>query len=124
MKVNCPLVSVIIPCRNEAKHIETSLKSILSQDEPVGGFEIIVADGMSDDGTREILKDFAKTHPRLTIIDNHKQFVSTGLNSAVKAARGDIIIRMDVHTEYAKDYIQNCLAVLKTTKADNVGWSC
>src|SRR5207253_3795801 len=50
-----PLVTVIIPCRNEAAHIEACLSSVLAQEKPQGGFEIIVADGMSEDGTREIL---------------------------------------------------------------------
>jgi glycosyltransferase involved in cell wall biosynthesis len=50
-----PQVSVIIPCRNERDHIEARVASILSQ-EPEGGFEVIIADGMSDDGTREALE--------------------------------------------------------------------
>src|SRR5438309_2413674 len=50
-----PLVTVIIPCRNEAAHIEACLSSVLAQEKPQGGFEIIVADGISEDGTREIL---------------------------------------------------------------------
>lgn len=116
-----PRVSVIIPCRNEAVHITTSIRTILAQNEPDGGFEVIIADGMSDDGTREILNHFAKMDSRIIVIDNPGHFVPTGLNCALKVARGDIIVRMDVHTEYAEDYIQQCLTVLNETESDNVG---
>src|SRR5437879_2719172 len=95
-----PNVSVVVPCRNERDHIDALLQSILSQDPPTGGFEIIVADGMSDDGTREVLMRLAAKHTRLRIVDNPGAIVSTGLNAAIGLARGEIIIRMDVHTNY------------------------
>lgn len=116
-----PTVSVVIPCRNEIAHIEACLRSILMQDPPMGGFEVIVADGMSDDGTRDILERLAKEDTRLHIIDNPGRIVPTGLNAAIQAARGSIIVRMDAHTEYAPDYIRQCVAVLQETGADNVG---
>jgi succinoglycan biosynthesis protein ExoA len=116
-----PAVSVVIPCRDERNHIESCLRSILAQVPPPGGFEIIVADGMSGDGTREILKRLAAEDPRVRVIDNPGRIVSTGLNAAIRVAQGRIIIRMDVHTEYASDYICQCLAVLQETSADNVG---
>jgi succinoglycan biosynthesis protein ExoA len=116
-----PAVSVIVPCRNERDHIETVIKSILAQKPPPGGFEVIVADGMSDDGTREILERLADEDPRLLFIDNPGRIVSTGLNQAIRVARGEIIARMDAHTEYAPDYIRQCVTVLEETEADNVG---
>ena len=82
---------------------------------------MIVADGMSDDGTRAILEQFAKTEPRLKIVDNPNRIVSTGLNAALAVARGKVIIRMDAHTEFARDYVRSCLEVLEATGADNVG---
>jgi succinoglycan biosynthesis protein ExoA len=119
---NTPLaLSIVIPCRDERDHIESCLRSILAQAPPPGGFEVIVADGMSGDGTREILKRLAGEDPRLRVIDNPGRIVSTGLNAAIREAQGSIIIRMDVHTEYASDYIFQCLAVLQETGADNVG---
>jgi succinoglycan biosynthesis protein ExoA len=119
---NTPLaVSVIIPCRDERDHIDSCLRSILAQAPPPGGFEVIVADGMSGDGTREILKRLVGEDPRLRVIDNPGRIVSTGLNAAIREAQGRTIIRMDVHTEYASDYIFQCLAVLRETGADNVG---
>ena len=114
-------VSVIIPCRNEEDCIEACVRSIFDQDPPSGGFEVIVADGMSTDNTRGILDRLAKEDDRLRVIDNPGGFVSSGLNTAISVARGKIILRMDAHTVYARDYIRQCVTVLQETKADNVG---
>ena len=116
-----PAVSVIVPCRNEREHIEACVRSILAQQPPPGGFEIIVADGMSDDGTWDTLTRLAEEDPRVRVVDNPGRIVSTALNEGIRTARGGIIARMDAHTEYAPDYICQCLAVLHETGADNVG---
>ena len=118
---NVPTVSVIVPCRNESAYIECCVRSILRQELPEGGLEVIIADGMSDDGTREILQELTLLDPRLSIIDNIGRVVSTGLNSAIQVARGRVILRMDAHTTYAQNYICECVAVLEETEADNVG---
>ncbi len=115
------LVSIIVPCRNERQTIGYCLDSILACDYPIDHLEILVADGLSDDGTRDVLNDYAKRHPNLRIIDNPQKIVPAGLNLAIKVARGEIIIRMDAHTEYAPDYIRQCVEVLLETGADNVG---
>lgn len=119
--VNEPSVSVVVPCRNEAGHIEEALASILRQEEIPGGMEVLVADGMSDDGTREILQRIAREDARLRVIDNPGRIVPTGLNAAIRASRGEIVVRMDAHTEYAPDYVAQCVTVLQATGADNVG---
>ena len=116
-----PAVSVIVPCRNERDQIEACLRSILAQESPTGDFEVIVADGRSDDGTLNVLKKFASEESRLRVIDNPQRNVANGLNSAIRQAQGDIIIRMDSHTTYASDYIRHCVEVLKETNANNVG---
>jgi len=116
-----PLVSIVLPCRNEQGYIEACLQSALDQDPPEGGSEILVADGMSTDGTREYLRQIAKEHPQIRLLDNPGRIVSTGLNAAIRAARGEIIVRMDAHTVYARDYVRQCLSVMKETGADNVG---
>ena len=90
-----PAVTVAIPCRNEKDQIGACLQSLLSQEPPDGGFELIVADGMSTDGTREILRQLAEDNTSLRVIDNPGRIVSTGLNRAITAARGGIIIRAD-----------------------------
>ena len=116
-----PAVTVIVPCCNEAAHIRSALDSMLGQEVPEGGFEIIIADGMSTDGTREVIQAYVREHPELRVIDNPRKFVSPGLNLAIQAARGDVIIRMDMHTEYAPDYIRQSVRILKETGAQNVG---
>src|SRR5213594_447104 len=108
-----PTVSIIIPCRNERHHIEACLSSVLAQDEPDGGFEVIVADGMSDDGTREVLARLAAEESRLRVIDNPGKIVSTGLNAAIEAARGSVIVRVDGHAEIASDFLRQNLALLQ-----------
>ena len=114
-------VSVIVPCRNERRHIEAFLASLLQQDSEGMEVEFLIADGMSDDGTCDYLKEICSKHPKVRIIDNPEKFVSTGLNRAIRAARGDIIARMDVHTEYASDYLKKCVELLLKTGADNAG---
>ena len=116
-----PTVSIVIPCRNEVAHIEACVRSILAQEILTGSFEIIIADGMSNDGTRDILMRLATEDLCLRIVENPDRIVSTGLNAAIRAARGVIIVRIDVHTEYAPDYLRQCLTVLQETGADNVG---
>lgn len=121
MNSKTPLVAVVVPCRNEKNHIETCIRSILKQGLSETELEVIVADGMSDDGTREILDQLAKDTSCLRIVDNPGRIVSTGLNAAIKKSQAKIIIRMDVHTRYAPTYVRQCLSVLKETGADNVG---
>ena len=116
-------VSIIIPCRNEAAHVEKCLRNVLAQDPLSDGksFEVLIADGRSEDGTPEIVRKVADADPRVRLIDNPGRIVSTGLNEAIRAARGEFIIRMDAHTEYAPDYVRQCVAVLRETGAENVG---
>lgn len=115
-------VSVIVPCRNERRYIEAFCAGVMRQQLPPGWqLQLVVADGQSDDGTRELLQAFAEREPRLVWIANPARIVSTGLNAALKLATGEAIVRMDVHTEYADDYVAQCLAALAETGADNVG---
>ena len=94
---------------------------LLAQDFPAADLEVIVADGMSEDGTRDVLARLAREDARVRMVENQGRIVSTGLNAAIGAARGRIIIRADAHTEYAADYVSQCVAVLRETGADNVG---
>jgi succinoglycan biosynthesis protein ExoA len=116
-----PRVSVIIACRNEARTIAAVLDSVLNQQPPEGGMEVIIADGMSDDGTREILQKARSAQTRIKVLDNPGRIVSTGLNAGIRAAEGSVIVRMDAHTEYAPDYVRRCVKLLQSTGADNVG---
>jgi glycosyltransferase involved in cell wall biosynthesis len=76
---------------------------------------------MSRDGTRQAIEEYGGREPRLRVVDNPGRIVSTGLNAAIRAARGEFILRMDAHTRYAPSYTRRCLAELERTGADNVG---
>ena len=115
-------VSIIVPCRNEERHLGAFAASALAQRLPAGWtLEIVIADGMSDDGTRRALEELAARDPRVSFVDNPERIVSSGLNRALGAASGEVVVRMDVHTEYAPDYVAECLAALEMTGADVVG---
>src|SRR6185295_15191207 len=117
-----PRVSIVVPCRNEKRHLEAFTRSALAQTLPEGWtLEIVIADGLSDDGTREALAGMAARDPRLAFVDNPGRIVSSGLNRALAAASGEVVVRMDVHSEYAPDYVAECLAALQASGADNVG---
>jgi succinoglycan biosynthesis protein ExoA len=115
------LISIIVPCRNEVAFIDVFLRSLVGHEGLAIDDEILISDGMSDDGTRERLNAWMDRDPRIRMIDNPERIVSTGLNRAVRAARGEIIVRMDVHTEYDPDYVRQCVCILEETGADNVG---
>jgi len=114
-------VSVVVPCRNEIRHIRAFLDSVLGQELGEIEMEILIADGMSRDGTRQVLDEYEVKFPALRVLDNPGKIVSTGLNRAIREAKGEIIIRMDAHTTYASDYVRSCVEVLQETHADNVG---
>ncbi len=116
-----PLVSIIIPCRNEEKYIGKCLASIIAQDYPKDKLEVLVVDGMSEDGTREVIKDYVLKNPYIKLLDNPKRIVPTALNIGVKNAQGDIILRMDAHNIYEKDYVGKCVTYLTKHDVDNVG---
>ena len=116
-----PFISIIIPCRNEHKFISKCLDSILVNNYPENKMEIFIVDGMSADGTREIINNYAKKYPFIHLIDNPRKITPVALNIAVKKSIGDIIIRMDSHTTYDKNYIKKCVEYLKEYDADNVG---
>jgi succinoglycan biosynthesis protein ExoA len=121
--INQPLVSLILPIRNEAAYIKRGLQAILEQDYSIERLEVLVSDGMSTDNTRKIVNDFAELHNQLNIqiLDNPGQIVPTGINIALRAATGEIIIRVDGHTIIAPDYVRQCVVTLQRTRADNVG---
>ena len=114
-------ISIIVACRNEAGHIEEFLESLLNQDMNGMSWEAIIADGMSDDGTWPILKNYAARHPEIRLTSNPGRIASTGLNSAIRSSRGEYVLRMDAHTCYAQDYCRRSVEALERTGADNAG---
>jgi succinoglycan biosynthesis protein ExoA len=117
----CPTVSIVVPCRNEKGHIETCIESILRQQLPGGDVEVIVADGMSEDGTREILKRLARENPRLRVVDNQGRITPCGMNAGIREARGYYIAIMSAHCTYPPDYLRRLIALIEETGADSVG---
>ena len=110
---NFPLVSVIVPCRNEKNHIEDCIRSILGQKSPHGEIEFIVVDGMSDDGTRDILNRIMKEDSRLKVVDNPRRITPCARNIGIREANGQYIAILDAHTVYASSYIPTCIELLE-----------
>src|SRR5689334_9749560 len=118
---NSPFVSVVMPVRDEAAFISRSLEAVLAQDYPLERMEVIVADGMSTDGTREIVESFQIRYPELKLISNPGKIVPTGLNRAIAQSRGEVIVRVDGHCEIAHDYVRRCVEHLLNDGVDGVG---
>jgi len=118
---NSPFVSVVMPVRNEATFIARSLDAVLAQDYPSDRMEVIVADGMSTDRTRGIVRRFQAQHPQIKLINNPGRIVPTGLNLAIEQAHGEVIVRVDGHCELAHDYIRRCVEHLLNDDVDGVG---
>jgi succinoglycan biosynthesis protein ExoA len=109
--MSLPFVSVIMPCRNEGRTIARSMASILAQDYPADRMEIIVADGMSGDDTRDVLANFGD--PRIRVVDNPERVTPYALNRAIDAAHGDYIQRVDAHSVLAPDYVRKLVEFLE-----------
>jgi succinoglycan biosynthesis protein ExoA len=118
-----PSVSVIIPCYNEQGTISKLLESIYAQTFPRLDLEVVIADGMSTDGTRAEIAAFINSHPDLhiAVTDNLPRSIPAALNCALKEAQGEIIIRLDAHSMPYPDYIERCVADLLAGLGDNVG---
>ncbi|MEO8042323.1 MAG: glycosyltransferase family 2 protein, partial [Acidobacteriota bacterium] len=117
-----PFVSVIMPVYNEQAFIERSLRAILAQSYPKELMEIVIADGMSIDDTRSLIQSIsAGSEIPVKVVDNPKQIAPTGLNCALKVARGDVVIRVDGHCEIDREYVANCVTILQAGTADGVG---
>jgi succinoglycan biosynthesis protein ExoA len=119
--LNEPFVSIMIPIRNEEKYMKKCLDSILENDYPMDKVEILLIDGLSEDRTRDILFDYLRKYPFISLLDNHKKIQVAALNIGIEAAKGSIILRMDAHSVYPPDYIRQCVQLLETTEASNVG---
>ncbi len=117
-----PFVSVVMPVYNEAGFIARSIGSILRQTYPAERIEIVVADGMSTDNTRDLVNQLAADSPiPVILVDNPGKIAPTGLNRAISAARGEIVVRVDGHCEIEPGYVENCVKYLHAGKADGVG---
>ena len=118
-----PSVSVIIPCRNEEKTIHLVLDAIHAQTYPRELQQVVIADGFSEDRTREQIESFKTSHPDLDVmvVNNPKRIIPAGLNAAILASSGDLIVRMDAHSIPNPDYVALCVDALERNVAQNVG---
>jgi len=118
-----PKVSIIVPCYNEQSTIRLLLIALREQTFSRAEMEVIIADGMSTDGTRDEIAKFQADFPDLSIrvVDNTLRTIPSGLNRAIEASRGEIIIRSDAHSKPYPDYIENSVKALDEGRGDNVG---
>ncbi len=118
------MLSVIVPIYNEEKYIEHCIQSILEQDYPKDDLEVLFVDGMSSDKTRSIVSSYSEKYPFIFLLDNPNRIVSYAMNVGIKASKGDIIMRLDAHSFYEKDYFSVLTKRLIELDADNVGVVC
>lgn len=118
------MLSVICPIYNEKQYIAGCVNSILAQDYPKDNLEVLFVDGMSGDGTREIVLNFAKRYSFIRLIDNEKRIVPVAMNIGIREAKGDVIMRLDAHAQYAPNYFSTLERALFELNADNVGAPC
>jgi len=116
-----PVISVVLPCRNEERYIGACLDSILATTYPLDRIELLVVDGMSDDRTREIVTGYAAHRGGIRLLDNRRGITPAALNVGIRAATGEIIMRMDAHVVYPPQYIPRLIDALQASDADNVG---
>ena len=118
-----PLVSIIVPCYNEQATIRVLLEAIYAQTTPRQALEVVIADGMSTDGTREEILAFMISHPDLDVrvVDNLAGTIPAGLNRAIEEAEGTYIVRLDAHSKPYPDYVERCVSDLEAGCGDNVG---
>ena len=114
-----PFITIVMPVRNEENHIKKALTSLLNQDYPRDRFEIIVADGMSSDQTRDIVADFSKEHPNVILLDNPKQISSAGRNVGFRQGQGDAFMVVDGHCYIPTDQLlHNIVTSLEKSGAE------
>lgn len=123
MQASPTRVSIIVPCRNEAATIGSLLEGVYRQSYPREQLEVVIADAESTDGTREIIAAFRAAHPDLAVavVANPRLTIPAGLNSAIAAASGDVIVRLDGHSRPHPGYVAACVEALEHGRGDNVG---
>jgi succinoglycan biosynthesis protein ExoA len=115
-----PPVSVIMPLLNEERHLADAVNMVLAQDYR-GELEVVLALGPSRDRTDEVAERVAAADPRVRLVRNPSGRTPDGLNAAIGAATGEVVVRVDGHAEIPTDYVSTAVAELVRVGADNVG---
>jgi succinoglycan biosynthesis protein ExoA len=118
-----PFVSIIIPCYNEQATIGFLLDAILAQTYPRPQMEVVIADGLSQDGTLEMIEAFHNRHADLAlrVVDNPLHNIPAALNKAMTQAHGEIFLRLDAHSIPMPEYVERCVQALRSGLGSNVG---
>lgn len=118
-----PAVSIIVPCYNEQATIGLLLQALYTQTFPRKEMEVIIADGLSTDCTRQEIEIFCEDHADLNVrvVDNPQRVIPAGLNRAIESATGEIIIRLDAHSIPYPDYVARCVHDLEAGLGENIG---
>jgi len=116
-----PLVSVILPCRNEEKYIESCIRSLINNPSDDFQLEIMVVDGMSTDKTVEIVQNLIRQFPFIKLLQNPDKTVPFAMNLGIARAQGDFIVRADAHATFPENYVSMLVTNLIHLEADNVG---
>ncbi len=116
-------VSIIIPCFNEQATIQLLLDALYAQTFPHDAMEVVIADGLSTDDTRAKIQQWQENHPDLIVkvVDNPRRNIPAALNTAINASQGDIVVRLDAHSEPDADYVALSVAALEANRGENVG---
>jgi succinoglycan biosynthesis protein ExoA len=115
-----PAVSVVVPVLNEERHLEAAVTKVLEQDYP-GPIEVVLAVGPSRDRTAQVAARLAAADARVHVVDNPTGRTPSGLNAAIKGSTGDVVVRVDAHSELSPGYVAKAVEILTRTDADNVG---
>lgn len=118
------MISVICPIYNEEKYIGKCIESIMQQDYPKEDMEVLFVDGMSTDKTRSIISEYLPRCPYLRVVDNPHRIVPYAMNKGIEESKGDVIIRIDAHTSYERNYFSVLVSRLYELDADDVGAVC
>ena len=121
-----PRVSVVMPVRNEGRYLARNLDAVLAQDYPPDRLEILVADGRSDDDTRDVIARYVERAQRehgatVVLVDNPERVMPAGANAAIRRASGDLILLLGGHASLPRDYVRACVECLETSGADGAG---
>lgn len=114
-----PLVTVVIPARNEESSIGACLESVLRQD--LRDLQVVVVDGNSHDLTATIVQSFKAGDPRIEVIRDNAASIPRSLNLALRAARGRWLVRVDAHSTVPPDYVRKAVEHLSSGRWGGVG---